>query len=148
MKVREWLPDAVRIVIALLIFFVFLFQVVTWFTGNWKSGLLWGFLLFVTSGVCVIVLSRLFYSLPFDAWMEIVKTVLIFIGFITVLYWVFTTPRPYCKDMDRIRIEVESLDEAVRLFSDGKTNWKDAVSETELRMEDLRRLVEDCQCHD
>jgi hypothetical protein len=143
---REWLPDIVRIAIALLIVFAFLFQAATWFTGSWKSGLLWAFLLIVAVGIGGAVLGRLSQSLTKEASIEIGIRALALIGLFSICYWVIAPSRPYCDDMDRIRIEVESLDKAVCLFDDGQTDWKEAVRKTEVRMESLRTVVEGCQC--
>jgi hypothetical protein len=84
---REWLPDIARIAVALLIVFAFLFQAATWITGSWKSGLLWAFLFFVTSGISIVILGKLSGYLSKIDWLEVLKIVLAVIGFLTVLYW-------------------------------------------------------------
>lgn len=105
-------------------------------------------MLFVALGVGGYVLSKFAY-LPKKDQFELVKHVLAVIGLFTVLNWgSASSSRPYCEDMNKIATEVRSLDEAVGLFSDGKTDWEEAVSKTEMRIGDLRKLVERCQCPD
>ena len=76
--------------IGLLIVFAFPFQVATWITGSWKSGLLWAFLFFVASGIDVVILGKFSRFLTKVNWLELLKIALAVIGFLTILYWLLT----------------------------------------------------------